>query len=142
MAWYYETFACGCDGRVNVIGKEKDRQWKIDNKFSQLCLECWTKKRQEEIKAENEKSAQEAKELGLPELTGSEKQVAWATTIRDKFIKDFKEKTKNTPDVSRKRVSSFFDWIMTTRMESKIWIEDQSPDFNSLYIQYKELMDI
>ena len=137
MAWYYGTYTCGCEGRTNVVGKTKDRDWKIENNFSKLCPECWAKKRQEEIRLENEKSAQQAEELGLPGLTGSEKQIAWATSIRAKFIEKFQDKTKNTADVSKKRVSEFFDWIMQTRTQSKIWIEDQNPDFNELYVQHK-----
>lgn len=29
MAWYEGTFSCGHEGRVNIIGPNKDCQWKI-----------------------------------------------------------------------------------------------------------------
>lgn len=34
MAWYYGTFACGHEGRVNIIGPHKDRKWKKERAFS------------------------------------------------------------------------------------------------------------
>lgn len=39
-------------------------------------------KKEAERKAENEVAAEQAKKAGLPELKGSEKQVAWAESIR------------------------------------------------------------
>ena len=30
MAWYNGTFSCGHEGKVNIIGKAKDREWKMD----------------------------------------------------------------------------------------------------------------
>ena len=44
MAWYYGTYSCGHEGRVNVIGKVSKRQWKVDMHFSSLCKECQAKK--------------------------------------------------------------------------------------------------
>ena len=31
---YSGTFSCGHEGKVNIIGKAKDREWKIERKFS------------------------------------------------------------------------------------------------------------
>lgn len=36
MAWYYGTYSCGHEGRVNIIGPTKDRQRKSDWHFSGL----------------------------------------------------------------------------------------------------------
>ena len=43
MAWYNGTFSCGHEGRVNVIGKIKDREWKTERKFSNMCPDCYKK---------------------------------------------------------------------------------------------------
>lgn len=45
MAWYYGTFACGHEGRVNIIGPHKDREWKKERAFSNYCYECRQKER-------------------------------------------------------------------------------------------------
>lgn len=37
MAWYEGTFACGHEGRVNIIGPQKDRGYKKERAFSRLC---------------------------------------------------------------------------------------------------------
>ena len=54
MAWYNGTFSCGHEGRVNVIGKIKDRQWKIDRAFNDMCPECYQKWLQEEYERKNQ----------------------------------------------------------------------------------------
>lgn len=41
MAWYYGTYSCGHEGRVNIIGPTKDRQWKADRHFGHMCPECY-----------------------------------------------------------------------------------------------------
>lgn len=86
MAWYYGTFSCGHDGRVNITGKVKDRQWKADRKFSDLCENCRMQRFEETKEKENKESEEKSKEMELPGLTGTEKQIAWANTIRVKFI--------------------------------------------------------
>lgn len=43
MAKYSGTFSCGHDGRVDVIGPTKNRQWIVDRKFEGLCPECYEK---------------------------------------------------------------------------------------------------
>ena len=48
MAWYNGTFSCGHEGRVNIIGKMSERQWKIDKYFSGVCEEC--KKKEETVR--------------------------------------------------------------------------------------------
>lgn len=120
MSWYYGTFSCGCEGRVNVIGKEKDRQWKVDRAFSNMCEECYKKYLEEQRAKANAEALEKAKEMELPELTGTEKQVAWANTLRDKFL----EKLSQTiEDVNGK---DKYDSIYTYRKIFKIKkIEDE-----------------
>jgi len=98
MAWYYGTYSCGHDGRVNIIGPTKNRQWIADRKFEGLCPECWEKKKIEDREKANAAAAEKAEEMELPQLDGTEKQVAWANTLRQKIINELTpiiEKTKN-----------------------------------------------
>ena len=83
MAWYRGEFACGHEGRVNVVGKVKDRQWKIDRAFDNNCEDCIKRQYQKE----NEIAATKSKELDLAELSGSDKQIQWANKIRLDIIK-------------------------------------------------------
>lgn len=86
MAWYYGTYSCGHEGRTNIIGPTKNRQYIADRRFSGLCPECYEKEINEERKRTNEEALKKAKELELPDLEGSPKQVAWANTIRNKML--------------------------------------------------------
>ena len=83
MAKYNVKFSCGHTATIELYGKEKDRQRKIAwYEENGLCPDCYRKQQEEEKKAEAEKAAAEAASLGLPELIGSPKQVAWADKIR------------------------------------------------------------
>lgn len=162
MAWYYGTFSCGHEGRVNIIGPTKDRQWKADRKFEGLCPECFEKERELERERENKKAAEESKEMELPELTGSEKQVAWANTLRLKFIERFEDEFKNLSkngisyiarrvleirgDFSKKDIKDMLDhvddileYILVTKTEAKYFIDNRNFGERELANVYKEM---
>jgi len=93
MAWHDGTFSCGCEGRVNVTGPSKDRKWKSESLFSRSCEDCYKKERSETIAKENAAAEQASKEMELPDLQGTEKQIAWANTLRLKVIEVFETMT-------------------------------------------------
>jgi len=62
-------------------GNSRDRQWRADH-WSHECDEC----KQKRVSQINEKNAEKNREEGLPLLVGSEKQIAWAETIRASFV--------------------------------------------------------
>ncbi len=78
MAKYQITHACGHTETVALFGKQKDRDWQIKKMESEICQECW---HNQQIEADK-KAAEQNAALGLPELTGSEKQILWAEKIR------------------------------------------------------------
>jgi hypothetical protein len=95
------THKCGHVVEHNLMGPYKDRdrraQWLADGD----CPTCDTKRREEANRATNEAAAQAAQEAGLPVLQGSEKQVAWAETIRMKAIAEAEAaiaRTATTPE--------------------------------------------
>lgn len=98
MAKYFGTFSCGHEGYVNVIGPHKDREWKIDRAFSNMCKECYNKHLEIKREKENAKALENAKEMELPELIGSEKQVAWANTLRNDLIEKLERTIKEIKD--------------------------------------------
>lgn len=75
------TYSCGHTGWADIYGNRahKERMLYAIENYS-LCPECEAKKRAED----SAKAADEAKEKGLPALSGSEKQIAWAETLRQK----------------------------------------------------------
>lgn len=91
MAKYYGTYSCGHEGYVEAFGPTKQRQWKIEKEFSGMCPECCRKIAEEQRRKENAAAKKKSEDMELPDLTGSEKQIAWANVLRLKFIDNFNE---------------------------------------------------
>lgn len=92
MAKYTVTRSCGHEETVALIGKIKDREWRLGHVESEkLCSECYQidlKCRREEA---NREAAEAAKDNDFPALTGTEKQIPWAETIRVELITRMEE---------------------------------------------------
>ena len=87
MAKYDVKFSCGHTETIQLVGKIKERERRIEWLENHgLCSECYEAEKKRQFEEQNKKAAEEAKEYGLPELSGTEKQVAWATTLRQQFI--------------------------------------------------------
>jgi len=87
MAWTkVECSECGKEFDVQLYGKMKYRDWKVEHGYW-LCDGCKTKKREEEAK----KAEEQSKAMELPELVGSEKQIKWALQIRLNAIKEMEK---------------------------------------------------
>jgi hypothetical protein len=88
MAKYDVTYSCGHSGAVNLLGPGKERERKLEwYRTSAVCPECYEKYKEEKNQAERMVMVEKAKSYDLPDLVGSEKQIAWALKIRDEFIK-------------------------------------------------------
>ena len=92
MAQYTVTRACGHTETVALIGKIKNREWRLENvEPSKLCSECYQAELARQREEENREAAEAAKENNLPALTGTEKQIAWAETICHQILADMDE---------------------------------------------------
>ena len=101
MAQYEVKFSCGHTGIIQLFGKETDRQRKISwYEKHGLCPECHRKQQEEAKKAVAEKAAAEASKFGLPELTGTPKQIAWADEIRLQIVKSINDCNNRLLDVA------------------------------------------
>lgn len=69
------THSCGCTETVQLYGPMKDRERRAAYLATKPCFKC-------QRKADAETAAKLEDEENLPELKGSEKQVAWARTLR------------------------------------------------------------
>jgi hypothetical protein len=80
MAKYTINHTCGHSVEIQLFGKMDDRYRRIEWLETQECDEC--------RRAKANAAAAAAKETrGLTDLKGSEKQVAWANTIREQAYK-------------------------------------------------------
>ena len=106
--------------RANRSEARSFEAWAAENITK--CPECKSKEWKEKIRKANE---------GLPNLTGSEKQIAWASDIRAKAIWNLQEllNDKAFKDVSED-LSAFADSILAQKTEARWWI-DQRYKFGS-----------
>ncbi|NCG67157.1 hypothetical protein GWJ21_04145 [Bacillus coagulans] len=145
MAWHEGVYACGHPGRVQIYGPVKDRDWKEKKEFSKLCPECWKKK----LAEENQKAVETAKEMGLPELKGTEKQVAWANSIRLEFIEAIDEEVRelerrNPNNKNLEKIKKEFDetkkFMLENKTEAKYYIDHRDFTIKEILMElYKEI---
>lgn len=131
------TFSCGHEDSVEVGGySEEYRKQAALGKFDGLCPHCQQKKVEDEREREREEARKVAGELNLPELQGSEKQIKWALSIRNRAVEelkpsmDYAEKLlKENPsnNLAKAYVSMAKDLINNPK--SSTWIDYRQHDF-------------
>lgn len=141
MAQYKVTFSCGHEGWVNITGPTKNREWIRASKEKNVCPDCYRKWLQEKREQENKESLELSKEMELPELTGTEKQVAWANTLRvqaiqkiDEYIQELEEKAEGTqkPEIKEKRknrldeIYKSYSYALNNFTTASFWIDKRS----------------
>lgn len=82
MAWNEINYSCGHTDRIQMYGPTRDRESKKEWMERGVCPDCYRKQKEEERAKASQVAAEQAKSSGLPALVGSEKQIAWAETIR------------------------------------------------------------
>ena len=140
MGKYTVNFACGHTATITLFGKIKDRDAKVAY-FERcgLCPQCYKEamieKRDKERAERRAKAIDNATKNNLPELTGSQKQIDWALTIRDEYLNDFlnvlhnytvkidkigiSEEQKNILRTDLEEIKKFF----ADTTEAKFWID-------------------
>lgn len=91
MAKYTVTHSCGHTETHQIYGPHKDRPRRAEWLGNRKCEECRSKDHQEEREAENASAAEANAAAGLPALEGSERQVAWAESIRRPICEELKK---------------------------------------------------
>lgn len=84
MAWYNVIHTCGHDERVQLYGAGKERNRRIEYMEQGLCIDCYRAQ-------QRERAEQQTAGLDIPTLTGTDKQLGWATTLRAERLKQIAE---------------------------------------------------
>jgi hypothetical protein len=82
MAWNEINYSCGHSDRIQMYGPTSGRERKKEWMERGICPDCYRKQKKEEREKASQVAAEQAKKSGLPALAGSERQIAWADTIR------------------------------------------------------------
>lgn len=116
MAQYTVTRACGHEETVTLYGPIKQREWRLANvEPDKLCSECYKAELEKQHQEENRKAKEAARSQELPELVGTEKQVAWAETLRQKVVAEIEKIIDEIDHIpAEKRNESEIDLFMKT----------------------------
>ena len=123
---YPITHTCGHTITHQLYGKGSERESRAAWLERQPCLQC---KRDAELNA----ALNANQEAGLPALTGSEKQIAWAEQIRAKVITEFTGRFDRAlaratdPAVAEQiaaRRTAVFGWF-AEQTDSRYWIDSR-----------------
>lgn len=113
---YEVKYACGHVGTVNITGKSSERENRLNYLATCDCVDCHKAKKEQECQAF------EAAEK-LPQLSGSEKQIAWAKTIRREKLNEIKEFLNRFK--SDEGTKAFEDWAKN-QSSAAFWIDNRS----------------
>lgn len=137
MAWYEVTYSCGHTDSVQLYGPVKERErWIEWAEESGLCPQCWEAEKQKKYEEEKQKALEIADELGYPELVGTEKQIAWAVTLRQKTQQVFDDILAKTvgEENDKELVITLWRRVIAKHTDAKWWI-DNARNVNSLAIR-------
>lgn len=115
MAKYTIHHCCGHAREIALFGKIADRERTIERLEKGECPECARAREARAADAALSKSAFSA--IGEVELSGSEKQIAWAKTIRANVVSGFDALALR--DDAKAKVVAFF----SGKTESRWWID-------------------
>ncbi len=145
MAKYEVTFSCGHLQEVELFGKHKERDRKVEwYQSTGVCSACFKAQKDAELREISTKIAEASTELGLPALTGSEKQVVWAEILRQQRIKssaeDFARFYERHADL-KDRAEPVLDWLLT-QTSAKWWIDNRNEDTSVLLCECPAFFDL
>jgi hypothetical protein len=131
------THTCGHTETVQMYGTSSERDSKAAWLAGKPCQEC-------QRKAQQAQATESAQAQGLPALTGSDKQVAWATTIRAELLgkvatmrKEFEStgrKQNATEDVMAAQMGQFDALVakLTAQTAAAWWIDRRTNSAQAL----------
>lgn len=142
MAKYEVKMSCGHVETIQLFGKMTDRDRKIAwLEENGVCTECRKAQKEQERAEATAKAAEKASAENLPELTGSEKQINWALTIRA-------EKLAKLDEVYNKAVAAAngdtdklanaklqiqaFKKVFASFTDAKFWIDNRDKDIKTI----------
>lgn len=129
MAKYPITYSCGHNGTVVLFGRSADREQRLKWYESVgLCPECYAAQCQQKREIAGQIASLWADAQGIPPLTGTDKQIAWAEVIRYErltVLGDYASRVADYHAGNAELMQAFEDtlaWI-GQQAEAKWWID-------------------
>lgn len=126
MALYNIKHSCGHTSEAQIYGPNSrgQREWKARQLAGEPCPDC----RAATYRALNERAAAVATSAGWRPLTGSERQIAWAETIRaDKVaeLADYITSDPRVPDWARDTLLGIYTEALLRETSAAEWISSR-----------------
>lgn len=129
---------CKTCGREFTVKAKRANRAEADNfkewaeRTVDECPDCGKKRFQQEIDEANAEAAKSAESMGLPELKGSPKQIAWATTIRqdamERVLQDIDDKADTSSEEGQNAkalCTGFLFYLARTKTQAAWWIDNR-----------------
>ena len=122
MAKYKIKYQCGCTDVVQLYGTEASRAERAGILRNGLCRRC-----------QSVKAAEISKQVGLLPLLGTEKQIAWAETIRQDAYSNY-ERLRNS--CAPTLIPATQIELLFKELDAHWWIQNRShfKSFNSFIL--------
>lgn len=131
MAKYTVTHKCGHEKEHNLIGPRRSREWKLERLESELCDECEAAERERQ----NAEAAAANREMGLPELIGTENQVGWAESIRHRFMDELDDMMERYKDETVTEEGQVIIDTLMAQTRASWWIDHRHLPLEQLFDQ-------
>lgn len=102
------TRQCGHAETIGVFGSSQQRERQVSYESSRVCQAC----REAQYQARAAEAAAAARAAGLPQLEGTERQVAWAEQLRqrrlaelEQLVADYERRLPTVPEADRERAA-------------------------------------
>ena len=139
MAKYDVDYSCGHSATIQLVGPTRERERKIEWMERGLCPDCYKAAKDAE-RIKNEAKAVEG--IDLVALTGSEKQIKWAESLRAQTLADVRRRVENVRAAKGDEVANIVLAASTTAInhypEAKFWIDNRDDLFTALGAAYRE----
>lgn len=131
---YTITHTCGHREVVQIYGTNShgERERKADWMASKPCREC-------ERAAETASAKTQTEAAGLPALTGSPKQVAWAESIRAKAMMRLSDGLSHASGTEQERQAAYaaLHTAVAKHTDARWWIDHQGGERTALREEYE-----
>lgn len=142
---YTVEYACGHYGDVELFGKGKDRESRLEWLATQDCPDC----RECAHQAQTAKSAAAAAALNFPALRGTQKQVAWAETIRMQLYNGWMKeldwlKKRAATDAGAdnvKQAQDVIEYTILNAVSASEWIDSRNTSGREMLRKYRQRLE-
>lgn len=134
MAQYPITHSCGHQRVHNIVGPDTDttrRQYIAAKRAEEKCGDCTRADLQQQRAAAGQAAIEQAAAEGLPALTGTPKQIAWAERIRRGAIDEIRDRIGSHGDLTEQAMTIYTS-IAARQTEAAWWIDQRDYQGDSI----------